>query len=288
MHIILKVFLGGLAAILGIALIAAGFIWIAGGAKLNQKFDAPDIIIAHSTDPQIIAEGERLATVMGCNGCHGASMQGEIFFEFPEGTRLVGPNIPRVAASLDDAELAKIIRYGVRPDGTGIVVMPSEVFFAVTDDDLTAILSYIRATPDEGKKLPESRFWLMPRFFFLLEEFKPAPANIEDFADRPSFDFTNKIDHGNYLAVIACAECHGLDFKGREFPGETNPPDLVVASAYTPDEFGKLMREGASLTGRDLGVMGEVARDRFGAFTDEEVNALYGFLKHRALTPQEN
>ena len=56
-----------------------------------------------------------------------------------------------------------------------------------------------------------------------------------------------------------------------------NPPDLIVASAYSRDEFAGLMREGASLNGRDLGLMGEVARDRFGAFTDEEITALYDF-----------
>ena len=283
MRLRLKIFLS---SILGVIFIAASTIWIIGGININQKFIAPDIDIGHSTDPQIIAYGERLATVTGCNGCHGERMQGKIFFEFPEGTRLVGPNIPRAAATLTDAELAKIIRYGVRPDGTGVVVMPSQAFFAMTDEDLTAILSYIRATPDEGKKLPTSRFSLMPRFFFLLEEFKPAPAEIEDFADRPSFDFTNKIEHGEYLALIVCAECHGTEFKGEEFPGEANPPDLIVASAYGRDEFGKLMREGASLSGRDLGLMSKVARGRFVAFTEEEIEALYGFLMDRALQPR--
>jgi mono/diheme cytochrome c family protein len=285
MHIVLKIFLGSLAAIVGIASITAASIWIIGGAKLNQKFIAPDIDIAHSTDPQIIAHGERLVTLTGCSGCHSERLQGKVMAELPEGSRLVASNIPRVAASLTDGELAKIIRYGVRPDETGVVVMPSQFFFTLTDDDLKAILSYIRATPDEGEELPQMRIGLMPRLLFMLEEFEPAPAYIEDFTARPSFDFTNKIDHGKYLALLVCAECHGLDFKGQEMPDEASPPDLIVTSAYTRDEFTELMRSGASLNGRDLGLMGEVARYRFSAFTDDEIDALYAFLTDRAAKP---
>jgi hypothetical protein len=39
------------------------------------------------------------------------------------------------------------------------------------------------------------------------------------------------------------------------------------------------------LNGRDLGLMGEVARYRFSAFTDDEIDALYAFLTDRAAKP---
>ena len=80
---------------------------------------------------------------------------------------------------------------------------------------------------------------------------------------------------------MACSECHGLDFKGRVFPGETNPPDLVVASAYTIDEFKHLLHTGIGLSDRDLGLMREVAAQRFDAFSDEEMEAIHAFLMDR-------
>lgn len=46
-----------------------------------------------------------------------------------------------------DADLARIIRRGVRPDGRTVVVMPSEMFSALTDADLGKILAYLHSEP---------------------------------------------------------------------------------------------------------------------------------------------
>lgn len=41
------------------------------------------------------------------------------------------------------------------------------------------------------------------------------------------------------------------------------------------------MAEGIGLGGRDLGLMSEVARNRFNHFTEDEVEALHGYLHSR-------
>jgi mono/diheme cytochrome c family protein len=83
--------------------------------------------------------------------------------------------------------------------------------------------------------------------------------------------------HGEYLALNACSECHGLDFSGQE---EFAPP-LDIAKAYDRAAFGRLMSEGVGVGDRDLGLMSAVARNRFSVMTDDEIDHLHGFLQSR-------
>ena len=85
---------------------------------------------------------------------------------------------------------------------------------------------------------------------------------------------------GEYLAMTACNECHGLDLRGSNTAPDGAPPDLAVVAAYSWEEFTRLMQEGLPRDGREtLGLMTMVARDRFGSFTNEELSDLYHFLR---------
>jgi mono/diheme cytochrome c family protein len=82
------------------------------------------------------------------------------------------------------------------------------------------------------------------------------------------------LKRGEYLAMNACSECHGMDLQGQE--GFT--PGLAAARAYSPADFKTLISTGEGLWGRDLGVMSVVAKYRFSKMTDEEVEALHQYL----------
>jgi mono/diheme cytochrome c family protein len=87
---------------------------------------------------------------------------------------------------------------------------------------------------------------------------------------------------GRYIARVTCAECHGPELKGGR-----DTPDLVVAGAYSADEFERLMTEGVGLGGRKLNPMMEgVSKARFSRLTQREREALYRYLKGRAEQPQ--
>ena len=80
---------------------------------------------------------------------------------------------------------------------------------------------------------------------------------------------------------MTCAECHGAELKGR------GNPDLIVAGAYSREEFDRLMTQGIATGGRKLKPMMEgVSRDRFSQMTPRERGALYAYLKARAEAPQ--
>lgn len=101
-----------------------------------------------------------------------------------------------------------------------------------------------------------------------------VPPLLVEAGDDPA------LARGEYLAMTACNECHGLDLRGSNVEPDIAPPDLAIVGAYTWDEFNRLMDEGVPRDGRaSLGLMTTVARDRFAHFTPEERSDLYAFLR---------
>ena len=64
-----------------------------------------------------VAEGERLARVLGCRGCHGPDLGGRVFVEIPHVVRLVAPNLTQVRARYDDRAFVRLMRSGAKADG---------------------------------------------------------------------------------------------------------------------------------------------------------------------------
>ena len=73
--------LGGL---IGLLLVAAAVVWLLGGRVMNKRYDAPVVTaISLPTDSASLAEGERLAKIRGCPGCHEQDLAGAVLFEEP-------------------------------------------------------------------------------------------------------------------------------------------------------------------------------------------------------------
>ena len=62
-------------------------------------------------------EGLRVATRVGCNGCHGQGGAGEVFMEGKEFGRIVAPNLTQRRALYDEAGLRALLREGKTHDG---------------------------------------------------------------------------------------------------------------------------------------------------------------------------
>ena len=77
--------------------------------------------------------------------------------------------------------------------------------------------------------------------------------------------------------MTTCSGCHGKDLKGNA-AGTT--PNLVIAHAYTKEQFFHLLRTGEGSLGRkNVGLMTVVARDNLSYLNDNEMSAIYSFLK---------
>lgn len=224
-----------------------------------------------------VAEGGRLARVLGCRGCHGADLGGAVFVEIPFVARLVAPNLTTARERYSDETFVRLMRTGAKSNGRLALVMPSKAFQRLRDDQLAHVLAYLRAAPPVSRELPPNRLGFLARVGVLtgryeLESFRAdKPESPAVLADR------READAGRHLALVACSECHGMDLAG--FP-EEGTPGLVVARAYDEAEFARLMREGITKAGGESasGMMSAVARDRFAALTDQEITALKRFL----------
>jgi cytochrome c553 len=267
-----------------LACAATAFIYLATEPLIRKIHEVPGRSIQIPTDPGSIAEGKRLATIRGCfDGCHGPGLEGGEFLDIPWVTRLVAPNLTQIAASHTDAELEKVIRHGVRKNGKSVWGMPSSMFYHLSDEDLGRIIAFLRSVPvSEG---PETEVWIGPlwrlelarwRLGMLDDLYLPLAEEIGRDAPWIKGDIEPaERNRGRYLAVTVCSECHGMRLRG-DVEGST--PNLAIVAAYSEADFFRLMRTATPLGGRELGLMGMVARKRFAHLTDDEIRALYSYL----------
>jgi len=81
-----------------------------------------------------------------------------------------------------------------------------------------------------------------------------------------------------------CAHCHATNLAGAPAgPGTDASPPLQIVAAYSPEAFTQLLRTGAALGDRKLGMMREVTLASLSKLTDQEIADLYTYL--RALAP---
>ncbi len=265
-------------AITVVSIVAVLLIVIYAGSeyRLRQKFDIAAAPIEVPTDSAAIARGHHLLETRGCEGCHGEGLKGEVFFDQPMLARLVAPNVVRAIKGYSNPDLARLLRHGVRPNGTGVAVMPSSMFYHLDDADLAGLIAYLRTLPDKGSDtLPATSLRLLARVGLVMGQYKLEPVDITHDAPRTP-NGPDPAARGEYLAKSTCSECHGQQLEGSE---ET--PALSIVAGYSQAEFARLMREGVPRDGRKLALMGDVARSRFVHFSDDEIGALYAYLSTR-------
>lgn len=258
-----------------LVLVPAGYVYVASERALHRTFEVPLPDIAVPTDSAAIAEGTRLMEIRGCRGCHGDRFQGRVFQDDSE-ARIVAPNLTRLAAEYSAGELARAIRDGVRANGEGLWQMPSEAYYHLSDADVGRIVAALRAAPPvEGGFETEFRPGPLVRWGLMTGDWWAIAEDVRGLGPRlAEADPADPLAYGEYLARTSCTECHGV-----RLTGGGRAPHLAIVSAYSFEEFGRLMRTGAALGDRELPMMSAVARGRFIHFTEAELRALHSFLR---------
>lgn len=276
----MKRFLRGLRiGLIGLAALALAGYGVAYGLSqrmLHRTYQAPLAAFSVPSDPALLAEGERLARIHSCFFCHGETLQGTVHVDQPFLVRIVAPGLTRIVREYSDAELERVIRRGVRRDGRSVWAMPSTMYYHLTDEDLGALLAYLRSVELREGLATEFRPRLLARLMIAAGNARPLAAQIDTKIPRPALDRHDPLALGRYLALTSCSGCHGADLRGGN---RGRAPDLRIGGAFTPDAFIRLMREGVGSGGRELRLMGGVARSGFSHFTDAEITALYAYLR---------
>ena len=266
--------LGGLA---GLAILAYAVVYVLSERILRRTYEVPAVAISIPTDPAAVVEGKRLATIHGCfGGCHGRQVEGAVMFDEPMIGRVVAPNLTAAVRKYSDSELVGIIRHGVRPGGRSMMVMPSEEFVLLTDEDLARIIAFLKSMPAVDGPAPSLSLGPLGRIGIVSGQFKPVAELIAQTVPPPDATSEEAV-HGRYLARTICAECHGTSLRGASNPDFTSP-SLQLVAAYSLESFAQLMRAGVALGGRNLKTMSPWAQQHLSHLKDSEIAALYSYL----------
>ena len=269
---------GGVAVLV---LIGVAYLYFASERELDRHYEvgasAPLVL---PTDPAQIAEGRRIAQLAGCVHCHGEKLTGSVVDDIPHLLRLVAPNISVMVPNYSDAQLTTVLRKGVKPDGTSVLFMPSEMFRHLNDEDLARVIAFLRTMPANRDGIQEkTEVRAIGRLILAKGDVRLAAQAIEQLPPPvKGFDPADPVSKGQYLVMNFCSECHGQDLGGF---AAINAPALVVAKGYSAGQFARLMHEGVPIGDRELRMMTPTSRARFSHLRDDELQAIYAFLQSR-------
>jgi cytochrome c553 len=266
--------LGSLAAL---GMLAYAVMYVLSERVLRRTYEIPAVAVPIPTDPASIIEGRRLTAIRGCLSCHGKQAEGMVLFDKPMIGRIVAPNLTAAVRKYSDSELAVIIRNGVRPGGRSVVVMPSEVFVGLTDEDVGRIIAFLKTLPAVAGPGPSISMGPLGRIGVASGQYKTAPQLVAESVPPPNATSEEAV-YGRYLARTICAQCHGTNLRGQSNPDSTTSPSLQIVAAYSPAAFVELLRTGVALGGRNLPTMSPQARTFLSHLTDSEIAALYSYL----------
>ena len=221
----LKRLLQVLLVLVGLVVVAAAVFSVYVMLTWNRTYDAPLPAVTISTDPAVLARGEYLTYGPAhCVECHGGadSLQrlaegekvplagGQRFALGPLGAvyaKNLTPDTETGLGRYSDAQVARMMRWAVKPDGHA-TIEPMMPFGNMSDDDLTAVISYLRTQTPVKNAVPESEWTVMGKVIrTVASTFKPR-TTINPPATAPAEAPTK--DRGEYIAryVSNCVGCH--------------------------------------------------------------------------------
>ena len=156
--------------------------------KMARKVEVAVKPVAYASGQQALERGKYLFESRGCVDCHGANGGGREFVNDGKGLRIAGANITPggVTAGYQPEDWVRAIRHGVRPGGRPLMVMPSEDYNRFTDQDLAALVSYVRSLPPQSGGAAVVEFPPPVRILYGFGAIEDAAAKINHSCRRRS------------------------------------------------------------------------------------------------------
>ncbi|SFZ82974.1 Cytochrome c, mono-and diheme variants [Devosia enhydra] len=251
-----------------------------------------------------VERGEYIVTSIGaCGSCHTPigpqgfdetkALSGRLV-EDVEAFTAIAPNITPASriSGWSDAELARAIREGIRPDGSLIgPPMPFEVYKGISDDDLASIVQYLRTVPAVEND-PGTSTYRMP----LPPAYGPPITSVASIPEGVTAEY------GEYLAgpLGHCIVCHtpmengiaqfetSLGAGGNEFHGPWGisvSPNITPTGLadYSDEDIAKMITAGVRPDGNPM--MPPMAYAYYAKMKPEDVQAIVVYL--RSLEPKD-
>lgn len=246
-----------------------------------------------------------------CTDCHGEDFGAKVYLDAGPLGIVVGPNLTRgqggIGNTLTDADWVKAIRHGIRHDGASLLVMPSEKLTYLAEDDLAALVSYLKQLAPIDRNVPPSKIRFLGRTMMVLGKLPLLAAEkVCNLPLQKTIDRIRVREYGLYIANVAsCRGCHRPNLAGgsMQAPGSPPAPNLTPAGIghWSEADFVRTMRTGKRpgaapndalaylppddrrRTARPLVVSAECAPETIGGLVDQE--RVQGFRWSSILPP---
>jgi mono/diheme cytochrome c family protein len=300
-------FLTGL--VIALTLFVAGFaVYVA--SRQHLEYDTAMPAIAASSDSAVIERGHYVVrTLASCPICHGDPKQqdrivagdevplsGGFEFNIPPGKfypRNITPDKETGIGSFSDGQIARALRYGVGSDGRAL--MPFMEMQGLSDEDLVAVVSYLRTQPPVHNLVPAHQFTLLGMIVKATVLAKPVGPKETPLKTNPH---GATVENGRYLveSVANCWSCHtqrdyktgamiGPHLAGGAMRDDWNPrrtwmpPNLTSdpktgrLSRLTEDQFVARIRAGRVIPGSPM------PWQQFQRMNEDDLRAVFRYLK---------
>ena len=242
-------------------------------------------------DSAQIARGKHLVTAVAkCTDCHTADLGGKLFIDGGPFATIYAPNLTAGRggrlAGYNDAQLEAAIRHGVRPNGRALMIMPSDEYQNLSDDDVSAIIAYIRTVPAVDREQPSSKLGPIGRALFTFGAVPLMPAARVDHksvGSRTAPPAGPKREYGQYLVSVGgCRGCHGPNLVGGPSPEPGAPAAANITPAgpigrWSEADFVRAIRTGTRPDGSKLKDF--MPWRSMASHTDEELHAIWLYLR---------
>ncbi len=285
--------------VVAVVLVAGvGTVYAVSSSRMGKRFDeVKGHKVTVPTDSASIERGRHLATAVGkCGDCHDNNLAGKVVIDDPAVGTVTGANLTAgqggVIGKYDDVLLERAIRHGVGHDGRGLLVMPSYEMQYLADEDLGAMIAWIRSVKPVDHVIPPQRIGPVGRALFLAGKLPLVDATriVPGFAHPVAVPVAATIEYGKYaIRTGGCQGCHGEKLSGGPIPGgdPSWPPASNITptglAAYSEGAFTTLLRTGKRPAGT---MVSEVMPYRYTKdLTDVEIKALWLYLQ--TVSPRE-
>ena len=289
-----------LGSLTGLLILAFAVLYVIGTVEWNRlhgQYDVPVETITIPTDQASIERGKHIATIHMCQQCHMDNLSGQTAGA-PVLITLSVPNLTAgaggVGAINTDEDWVRAIRHGVGHDGRGLTLMPSGVWYYLSDDDLADMIAYLKNLPPVDNEMPPTDLGPLGRVMLALgqlpPEIEPNVLTIDHDGPRPVAPQPGvTVAYGKYLANT-CTLCHGSGLNGqtvREGGNVYVAPNLTPGGEmgfWSEEQFMATLRIGVKPDRHELNKF--MPWKYFGQMTDDELKAVWIYLQSLPALPQ--
>lgn len=279
--------------LLSLVILLALTSWVLSRSFLKEfdKVYAVDVVpINIPSDSASLERGRQLS--VSCRNCHDVDLAGKVFFDDPTIGKLPSSNLTRAKGSetegYTDLDYVRALRHGLNKKGNALMVMPSDSYTHLSDEDLGCLIAFIKSLPATERTFPLRKFKYTAQVMAGAGLFGELfPYNNIDHAKATKViapPMSDTPEYGHYIAKIGgCFACHGPDLAGGTSPDPVSPPVPNISKGghmgkWSKEQFKSVFRTGITPEGKKLDGK-YMPFDGISALNDVEIDALYTYIQ---------